>query len=85
MTTLKQLVTRFADNIDQYKHSSFNETQVSQEFINPFFDLMGWDVYNRDGYAATQNFLSSPQEMEVSHFFVIQTILRIQNLYVPYL
>jgi type I restriction-modification system DNA methylase subunit len=51
MTTLEQLVKRFADNIDRYKHSSYNETQVRQEFINPLFDLMGWDVYNREGYA----------------------------------
>ena len=51
MTTLEQLVKRFADNIDRYKHSSYNETQVRREFIDPFFALLDWDVDNHHGFA----------------------------------
>ena len=42
------------DLVDRYhRHAatSFNETQVRQEFINPFFEALGWDISNKQGYA----------------------------------
>jgi len=48
---LRQLIDRFADNIDAYRAGHYNETQVRREFIDPFFTLLGWDVDNRQGYA----------------------------------
>ncbi len=44
------LVERFLRNIDVYK-KSYNETQVRREFIDPFFESLGWDVANISGYA----------------------------------
>ena len=29
----------------------YNETQLRREFLDPFFEALGWDVYNRKGYA----------------------------------
>ncbi|MGB7532429.1 MAG: N-6 DNA methylase, partial [Halobacteriota archaeon] len=49
--TVKELVERFRYNLDVYKKSTYNETQVRQEFINPFFEALGWDVSNKEGYA----------------------------------
>jgi len=48
---VSELVDRFQDNIDAYKSGRYNETQVRQEFINPLFEALGWDIYNRQGYA----------------------------------
>ncbi|MEO8398773.1 MAG: TaqI-like C-terminal specificity domain-containing protein, partial [Ignavibacteriaceae bacterium] len=48
---IKQLVERFDRNLPSYKSGSYNETQVRQEFINPFFETLGWDVRNEKGYA----------------------------------
>ncbi|MCK4398557.1 MAG: N-6 DNA methylase, partial [Methanophagales archaeon] len=44
-------VERFRRNLDVYKKSSYNEAQVRIEFINPFFEALGWDVSNRQGFA----------------------------------
>ncbi len=49
--TVKERVERFRYNLDVYKKSTYNETQVRQEFINPFFEALGWDVSNKEGYA----------------------------------
>ena len=38
--TVKELVERFRRNLDVYKKSTYNETQVRQEFINPFFEAL---------------------------------------------
>jgi len=46
-----ELVERFRQNADAYRAASYNETQARQEFINPFFEILGWDVQNRAGYA----------------------------------
>jgi predicted type IV restriction endonuclease len=46
-----EMVERFAYNLADYKGGLYNETQVRQEFINPFFKALGWDVDNEQGYA----------------------------------
>ena len=48
---IKKLVERFRYNFDVYKKSTYNETQVRIEFIDPFFEAMGWDVGNKQDHA----------------------------------
>ena len=38
-------------NLETYKQGKYNETQVRLEFINPFFEELGWDIANKQGYA----------------------------------
>ena len=46
-----ELVERFRRNRDQYRGPGYNETQLRREFLDPFFEALGWDVTNRQGYA----------------------------------
>jgi predicted type IV restriction endonuclease len=48
---LNQLTDRFRNNLDAYKSPKYNEAQLRGEFINPFFEALGWDIYNKQGYA----------------------------------
>ena len=48
---LEELVARFEQNIDTYHDQGYNETQVRREFIDPFFEALGWDIANKAGYA----------------------------------
>ncbi len=45
------LMERFERNIDAYKSGAYNETQVRHEFIDPFFESLGWDINNIQGNA----------------------------------
>ena len=45
-----QLIQRFEDNRNAYRSSGYNEAQLRQEFLNPFFEALGWDVSNKKGY-----------------------------------
>jgi type I restriction-modification system DNA methylase subunit len=45
------LVDRFDRNIEAYRSTQYNETQVRREFLDPFFKALGWDVYNEQGAA----------------------------------
>jgi len=46
-----ELVERFERNQKAYKQGTYNETQLRREFIDPFFEELGWDVVNKQGYA----------------------------------
>ena len=46
---LKQLVKRFDENYKEYKRDTYNEHSCRDEFINPFLEILGWDVTNSKG------------------------------------
>ncbi|MBS0165899.1 MAG: Eco57I restriction-modification methylase domain-containing protein [Nitrospira sp.] len=48
---VSNLVERFDRNREAYKNHSYNETQVRREFLDPFFEALGWDVANKESYA----------------------------------
>lgn len=48
---IKELIETFDNNLESYKKGNYNETQVRREFIDPFFEELGWDVTNKQGYA----------------------------------
>ena len=50
-SNILSLIERFDRNIDAYHSGGYNETQIRLEFIDPFFEALGWDVYNKSGYA----------------------------------
>jgi len=45
------LIDRFERNIEAYHSPAYNETQLRREFIDPFFEALGWGVANKAGYA----------------------------------
>ena len=45
------LVERFERNIEAYHSPAYNETQLRIEFVDPFFEALGWDVANKEGHA----------------------------------
>jgi type I restriction-modification system DNA methylase subunit len=45
------LVERFERNREAYKSGHYNETQVRREFLDPFFEALGWSIDNKQGYA----------------------------------
>ena len=48
---IKQLVERFALHREDYQRGGYLEAQLRQEFINPMFQCLGWDMDNRQGFA----------------------------------
>lgn len=48
---IAELVQRFGEQYDTYKHADYNETLTRRDFIDPFFKSLGWDIDNENGYA----------------------------------
>ncbi|MFA7675605.1 MAG: N-6 DNA methylase, partial [Endomicrobiia bacterium] len=45
---LQSLVNKFNQHIDNYKNPNYNETALRLEFLNPFFEILDWDVRNEE-------------------------------------
>lgn len=45
---MENLVTRYEQSRHEYvnRNSLYSETDIREDFINPFFELLGWDVRN---------------------------------------
>src|SRR4030042_5065726 len=48
---ITELIARFEQNHKAYHSDPYNETQLRREFVDPFFEALGWDVANKQGYA----------------------------------
>ena len=48
---IKKLIDTFDNNLESYKKGTYNETQLRREFLDPFFEELGWDITNKQGYA----------------------------------
>jgi predicted type IV restriction endonuclease len=46
---ISALVEKFAEHHETYCQPGYNETQLRQDCLDPFFVELGWDVYNRQG------------------------------------
>ena len=42
-----ELIETFGRDIEAYNSQQYIETQVRREFIDPFFEELGWDVTNK--------------------------------------
>ncbi|MFC2155468.1 Eco57I restriction-modification methylase domain-containing protein [Acidobacteriota bacterium] len=47
MTTIKELVDKYNRERSHYISSNYNEMQLRNDFLNPLFELLGWDIKNR--------------------------------------
>ncbi|MBD2176008.1 hypothetical protein H6F42_03620 [Pseudanabaena sp. FACHB-1998] len=41
---ISELVDRFQQNASEYRSATYNETQAKNDFIDPFFETLGWDI-----------------------------------------
>jgi len=47
--TIQQLVNKYESNRDYYLKSTYNETLLRSDFLDTFFELLGWDIKNIAG------------------------------------
>lgn len=48
---VEDLVEAFERSLKAYKSLAYKEAQVRAEYIDPFFEALGWDIYNKSHFA----------------------------------
>jgi predicted type IV restriction endonuclease len=48
---LIERIQLFRDNYDDYTSPTYKEFRLRREFIDPFFEALGWDISNKAGFA----------------------------------
>ena len=66
--SILERIATFSRNLDSYLNQNYKEARVRQEFIDPLFAALGWDVRNEQGYAeaykdVVRRFLGESREM----------------------
>ena len=46
---VKRLIDRFDQDRKVFQSGDYKEEQLRAEFLNPFFESLGWDVANKAG------------------------------------
>ena len=46
---LSNLIEKYNNDINHYKSSGYNETQLRTDFLDQFFSILGWDITNAAG------------------------------------
>lgn len=49
MLDIKQLVEKYHTNKENHLASNYNETLLRSDFLDPLFELLGWDIKNHQG------------------------------------
>ncbi|MFA6373771.1 MAG: N-6 DNA methylase, partial [Methanothrix sp.] len=65
-----ELVEGFGRRINEYRSSQYNETDLRDEFVNPFFAALGWDVHNRQGLS------SDSKEVKLEEFIRMEESIK---------
>ena len=60
-----ELVEKFERDQDIYRSSQYNETELRTEFINPFFEALGWDVYHKQECRADKREVKEEDAVDV--------------------
>jgi len=63
--SIRQLVKRFEENLDSYRSGRYNEAQLRREFLDPFLEALGWDLFNKQGYAEAYKEVIHEASLEV--------------------
>ena len=61
---LREAVRRFAANEAHYRDRDFDEESTREQFINAFFDALGWDVLDVQGRGPHRDVVFHPRVIE---------------------
>jgi hypothetical protein len=49
LETIRELVSRFEEQLPTLKNAKYKEHNLRTEYLNPFWEALGWDVSNKQG------------------------------------
>ena len=53
LAAIRALIERFQTHQAAYTSGQYNETQLRRDFLDPLFESLGWDVFNKKNFSET--------------------------------
>ena len=80
---IRKLVEKYESDRDIYLTDRYNETQVRSDFLDPLFELLGWDIKNKAGRPTNERevILEEPlkagasENTKIQHVYIGNTVL----------
>ena len=63
---IHNLVQKYEQNKEFYRTSRFNETMLRNEFLDPFFEILGWDIKNASGKCTSEREVLLEEALKVN-------------------
>ena len=65
---IEQLINKYKANRDYYLTAKYNEAQLRSDFLDPFFELLGWDIKNNSAKPTNERevILEEPLKSDIS-------------------
>ena len=54
MITIQELVDKYHQSRISFLKTSYNEMQLRTDFLDPLFEILGWDIKNTAGKSTTE-------------------------------
>src|SRR5262245_30574814 len=67
LALIRALVERFAAHAQHYHTAAFDETSTREQYVNAFFDALGWDVLDEAGRGAAREVVFHPRLRDDHH------------------
>lgn len=66
--SIEELVKKYSSGRENYLSATYNETQLRADFLDPFFELLGWDIKNSKNKTTNERevLLEEPLKEDVS-------------------
>lgn len=64
--SIAERVETFRRNLESYLAPDYKETELRREFLDPFFEALGWDVFNRAGHAEAYKDVVHEDSLKIS-------------------
>jgi len=62
--SIRKLVETFEQNLNEYRTRK-NETELRRQFLDPFFEALGWDVSNNKGFDERRKEVAHEHSVEI--------------------
>ena len=65
--SILSLVERFELYQESYRSGHYNEAQLRHDFLDPFWEILGWDIHNKQGFAEAYRDVIYEDALRIGH------------------
>jgi hypothetical protein len=65
--SILSLMERFELYQESHRSGQYNEAQLRHDFLDPFWEILGWDIHNKQGFAEAYRDVVYEDALRIGH------------------